>query len=479
MTMPEVPAEPTGGPTELLDLRTTRGRLTLATVTLGSGVALLDSTVVNIALPTIGRDLGSSLGGLQWVINGFTLSLASLILVGGSLSDRFGRRRVYVIGVAWFGIASLLCALSPTIELLIIARVLQGIGGALLTPGGLAIIQSSFRPEDRSSAIGTWAGVSGIAVAIGPLLGGVVVANLGWPWIFLINLPLCALVIGLAIAAVPESKDVEAARAFDFAGALTATLMLALLTWLLTNAAIADRPLVVGGSVVAVAAMVVFVLAERRASYPLVPLTLFSSRVFSAANLMTLLVYGALGWVMFALVLQLQTTSGFTPLESGIATLPVPLILLLASTRMAVLAERTGPRIPMTVGPLVCAGGVLVLSAVGEDSGWVLVLGGMIVFGIGLSTLVAPLTATVLAAAPDRLAGSASGINNAVARTGSLLAVAAIPALVGLTGDDYRDPVALTAGYVRASFITAGLLAAGGLVSWFGLGRTVASRVPN
>lgn len=455
----------------LLARRSRRGLLTLTAVILGSGIVLLDSTVVTIALPTIGRELGSSLGGLQWVSNGFVLALASLILVGGSLGDRLGRRRMYVVGVVWFALASLGCALAPTTTWLILARVAQGVGGALLTPGSLAIIQGSFRTEDRPSAIGTWAGVSGIATAIGPFVGGWVLARLGWPWIFLINLPLSAIVVALTLYAVPESRDEEATSSFDLTGATLTALVLAGTTWLLISGAGTSPAFSVPVGLAVVAGSVAFVVVERRAAYPLVPFSLFTSRVFSAANLMTFLVYGALGAMLFFLVLQLQTSAGFSPLASGLATLPVTVILLLSSSRMAVLAERTGPRLPMTLGPLVCAAGMLVLSRIGVGTGWGLVLGGMVVFGLGLALLVAPLTAAVLAAAPDRLAGAASGINNAVARTGTLLAVAALPALVGLSGTDYRDPALLTDGYRRAAYVMAGLLVAGGSVSWIGLGR--------
>lgn len=446
--------------------------LTLLTVILGSGTVMLDATVVNIALPTIGRQLDSSLGGLQWVSNGYVLALASLIMVGGSLGDRLGRRRVYVVGMVWFGVASLACALAPTTMWLVLARVAQGIGGALVTPGSLAIIQGSFVEEDRAASIGTWAGVSGIATAIGPFVGGWVLDHLGWPWIFLVNLPLCVLVVMLALVVVPESRDEESAGSFDLAGAGLTALTLSGLTWLLISGSGSPALVNVLAGLAAVLGAVVFVVVERRVRYPLVPFSLFSSRVFSAANLMTFLVYGALGAMMFFVVLQLQTSSGFSPLASGVATLPVTIILLLLSARMAVLAQRTGPRLPMTVGPVVCAAGVLVLSGVGPGTGWGLVTIGMVVFGLGLALLVAPLTAAVLAAAPDRLAGAASGINTAVARTGTLLAVAALPALVGLSGADYRDPARLTEGYRQATYVMSGLLVAGGAVSWFGLGRT-------
>lgn len=448
---------------------------------LGSGIALLDGTVVNIAVRSIGTDLQAGLGALQWVVNGYMLSLAALILVGGAAGDRFGRRRMYAVGVAGFGLASLLCAFAQTAGQLIAFRVVQGVFAALLTPGSLAIIQASFARRDRPAAIGTWAGVSGIATAIGPFVGGFLLDVASWRWIFAINVPLCAVVLFLA-RGVPESRDEESGGRFDVPGAVAAVATLGLLTHLLT----AWRGMQ-AGTVALLAALVLacgaaFLVLQRRPG-ALMPLELWRSRVFSAANVMTLLVYGALGALMFLLVLQLQVSAGYSPLAAGLATLPVTIALLLLSSRFATLASRTGPRVPMTVGPLVCMVGVVLLSFVdGGASYWVEVLPGMVVFALGLATLVSPLTSAVLAAAPDRHAGIASGINNAVARSGTLLAVAALPAIVGLTGREYRDPVLLTAGYQEALLICAGLLGAGGMVSWFGLsgttGQTDAQEAP-
>jgi EmrB/QacA subfamily drug resistance transporter len=456
---------------ELLQRSSARGRRTLATVTLGSGIALLDGTVVNIAVRSIGTDLHAGLASLQWVVNGYFLSLASLILVGGAAGDRFGRRRVYAVGVAGFAMASALCAFAGSPGQLIAFRVVQGVFAALLTPGSLAIIQSSFRPADRASAIGTWAGVSGIATAVGPFVGGLLVEHAGWRWIFAINVPLCALVLWL-VRDVPESRDEEGGGRFDVLGGMVGVAVLGVLTYTLT----AWRSLP-GSATAALAVLtglgaLAFVLLQRRPD-AMVPLDLFASRVFTAANLMTLLVYGALGALMFLLVLQLQVSAGYGALGAGLATLPVTVVMLLLSSRAAVVAERTGPRLPMTVGPLVCSVGVLLLAFVdGGSSYWLEVFPGMLVFALGLTSLVSPLTTAVLAAAPDRHAGIASGINNAVARSGSLLAVAALPAAVGLTGAEYRDPTLLTAGYREAILVCAALLALGGAVSWFGLAGT-------
>ncbi len=456
----------------LLARSTTRGRGALAAVTIGSGVALLDGTIVNIALPTIGHDLGASFAQLQWIVNGYMLTLASLVLMGGALGDRLGRRRIYLVGVAWFGVASVICMAAQTPTQLVGARFLQGIGGALLTPGGLALIQSSFRPQDRASAIGTWAGLSGIATAAGPFVGGWLLEHFGWRSIFAINVPLIAVVIALTVGFVPESRDPTAGR-FDWWGSALAVIGLGATTYFLTDldSTMTASHLAIG--LLGLCALAAFVVAEARVRHPQMPLWLFRSRVFSAANAMTFLVYGALGAVMFLMVIQLQVSAGFSPLASGIAGLPITIVMMLFSSRAARLGERLGPRIPMTVGPLICAAGTALLATVTTGSTyWSGVFPGVLVFAVGLTLLVSPLTAAVLAAAPDRVAGVASGINNAVARAGSLLAVAALPALAGITGSDYADPAAFTHGYRIALLSCAGLLAAGGLVSWFGLGRT-------
>ncbi len=446
------------------------GRGALTAVTLGSAVALLDGTVVNIAVRTIGADLGASLAQLQWVLNGYVLSLASLVLVGGAIGDRVGRRRAYLVGVGWFAAASALCALAPSPGMLVAFRVLQGVGAALLTPGALAVIHASFRPADRGAAIGTWAGTSGIAAAVGPFLGGWIIDVAGWRWVFAINLPLCVAVILLTLRCVPETRDAGATGRFDLPGAGLAVVVLGVLTWAFTAAGGGWTPLVVAGLAVALVAGAGFVVRERRARHPLVPLGLFASRVFSAANVMTFLVYGALGAVLFLLVLQLQVTAGFSPLGSGLATIPITVTMLLLSPRFAALSGRSGPRTLMALGPVLCGAGVLLLAGVDARSAyWTGIYPGLQLFAVGLAMLVSPLTATVLAATPDRYAGVASGINNAVARAGSLLAVAALPAAVGLSGADYADPTALTAGYRLALFACAALLVVGGVVSWFGI----------
>jgi EmrB/QacA subfamily drug resistance transporter len=440
------------------------GRAVIAAATLGSGIAFLDGTVVNVALRSIGEDLDASLSELQWITNGYLLSLSSLILLGGSLGDRFGRRRVFVIGTIWFAAASLLCGIAPNPEVLIAARVLQGIGGALLTPGSLSMIQGAFRHEDRATAIGSWSGLTGIAGAIGPFVGGGLIQYADWRWIFLINLPLAVVTVFIAVRTVPETRDPHASSHFDVAGAVLASAALggatyALIQWGGTAAWVAV--------VVAVVAGAGFILVEGREREPMLVLSIFRNRTFSASNVMTLLVYGALGAVSFFVTLELQTVSGYGALAAGAAFVPMTLVMLVLASRGGRLSQRIGPRIPMTVGPLVMAVGVLLMLRVGPDVSYVLdVLPAVLVFGLGLSLMVAPLTATVLAAAPEEHAGIASGVNNAVARAGGLLAVAALPLVVGLHGEEYADAASFDAAYGTAIMIGAALLAVGGVVSW-------------
>lgn len=444
------------------------GRWVLAAVVLGSGMTFLDGTVVNVALPTIGRDLGASLAGLQWTVNAYTLSLAALILLGGSLGDRYGRRKVFVVGAVWFAVASLLCGLAPDIGMLIGARALQGVGGALLTPGSLALIQASFAAQDRARAIGVWSGLGGIAGALGPLLGGWLVDAASWRWVFLINLPLAASVVAIAGRHVPESRDETATGRFDWQGSVLGALGLAGVTYALIGAAGSMAPAAVAvPAVLGVAGLAGFVVVERRSEHPMLPPGLFASRQFTAANLVTFAVYAALGGVFFFLVLELQTEAGFSALESGTALLPITVIMLLLSERSGQLAARIGPRIPMTVGPAVCAVGLLLMTRIGAGASYAAdVLPAVCVFGLGLATTVAPLTATVLASADNRHAGAASGVNNAVARAAGLLAVAALPLVVGLSGDDYRVPSAFGAGFRAATMLCAGLLVAGAVLAW-------------
>ncbi len=461
-----------------IELTSRTGRGIVIAAVLGSGMAVLDGTVVNVALVRIGQDLGATLADLQWVTNGYLLTLASLILLGGSLGDRFGRRRVFVIGVIGFALTSVLCGVAQTPGQLIVARVLQGVAGALLTPGSLSMIEATIRRDDRARAIGSWSGLGGIASAIGPFVGGWLVQYASWRWAFFLNIPLAIATVLLAVRTVPETRDEQASHHFDILGAVLATSALALTTFALIQheslGPALTTVLVVAGLLVGVG----FVLVERSARSPMVQPSLFTERQFTAANLMTLVTYGALGAVLFFLSLQLQTVVGYGPLVSGVATLPITALMLLFAARGGELGSRIGPRLPMTVGPLVCAVGVALLAYVGAGSSYALgILPGLVFFGAGLCLLVAPLTATVLAAAPDRFAGAASGVNNAVARAGSLLAVAALPAAVGLSGEAYRDPVALSAAYGKSMWVCAVLLFLGGVLS-FTLIRNTAANAP-
>ncbi len=453
---------------------TPRARWVLAATVLGSGIAFIDATVVNVALPQIGADLGSDLSGLQWTINAYTLTLASLILLGGSLGDRYGRRRIFLVGVVWFALASLLCGIAPNIETLVLARALQGVGGALLTPGSLAILQSSFRAGDRARAIGAWSGLAGIGGAAGPFLGGWLIQSASWRWIFLINLPIAAVVLVISLRHVPESRDPGAAHSMDLTGAALGAVGLGALTYGLIawpEQGLSD-PATMAALVIGVLGLASFVAREHFAREPMLPLAIFRSRVFSATNAVTFAVYGALGGVFFLLVLQLQVVSGFSPIASGVALLPITLIMLVLSSRMGALGERIGPRIPMTFGPLVCAVGSALMIRIDADASYVVdVLPPVIIFGLGLSLTVAPLTTTVLAAAPEGHAGLASGVNNAVARVASLLAVAVLPLIVGLSGAAYADPELLQPAFEKAMLAGAALLAFGGLLAALTISR--------
>jgi EmrB/QacA subfamily drug resistance transporter len=444
-----------------------RARWVLAATVLGSGMAFLDGTVVNVALPHIGADLGGGVAGLQWTVNAYTLTLASLILLGGSLGDRFGRRRVFVIGVIWFAVASLACGVAPNIESLVAARAVQGIGGALLTPGSLAILQSSFRQQDRTRAIGAWSGLGGIAGAAGPFVGGYLVQSVGWRWVFLLNLPFAVAVGLITTRHVPESRDPEAAHSLDLVGAFLGAVGLGGLTYgLIEWPGHSGSPAVVLALVFGIGGLAAFVWREHSAREPMLPLGIFSSRVFTATNLVTFAVYAALSAIFFFLVLTLQVVAGFSPIESGAALLPVTLLMLLLSSRMGALSTRIGPRIPMTIGPLLSALATLWLVRVDSSASYFVdVLPPVALFGLGVSFTVAPLTATVLAAAPDRHAGIASGVNNAVARVAGLLAIAVIPLVVGLDGAAYAHPALLEPAYREAMYVCAGLLALGGVLA--------------
>ncbi|MEV0714144.1 MFS transporter [Asanoa sp. NPDC050611] len=458
-----------------LRLKSSAGRGVLFATILASGMAFLDGTIVNVALPHIGADLGSSVAGLQWTVNGYLLTLAAFVLLGGSLGDRLGRRKIFVIGIVWFTIASLLCAISPTIGMLIGARFLQGAGAALLTPGSLAIIQASFQADERGKTIGLWSGFSGISTALGPFVGGYLIDALSWRWAFLINLPLGVVAVLAALRWVPESRAPREDTRFDVTGAVLAALALAGITFALIEAPDDGwgAPLVVGAIGVGVASAVGFVLVERRkGDAAMTPPALFRSRVFSILNIYTVVVYAALSGQSFFLAVTLQNVAGYDAFQAGLATLPATVLMLLLSARSGELATRIGPRWQLTIGPVVAAIGVILLRRVGPDTDYLTdVLPGVLLFGLGLVTLVAPLTTAVLGAVEMQHSGVASGVNNAAARAGALLAIAALPLFVGLSGAAYEVPSALTASFREAMLWCAGLMVSGSVLAVVFCGR--------
>jgi EmrB/QacA subfamily drug resistance transporter len=444
------------------------GRWVLLATVLGSAVASIDATVVGIALPSIGRDFGVGLNLLQWVVTAYTLVLTGLLLLAGALGDKYGRKKVFLFGVIWFAIASLLCGVAPSAGVLIAARALQGVGAALLTPGSLAILEASFHPDDRGKAIGAWSGLSGVGMAIGPFLGGWLVQAVSWRLIFVINLPVTALVVAVSLRHLPESRNPDASGRLDILGGVLITLGLGGFTY-----GLIEGPETGWGSgpvltalIAGAAVLAAFFWRERRAPAPMLPLNLFKSAQFSATNVVTFAVYGAVGGALFLLPIQLQQVSGYSALEAGVSLLPVTLITLVLSARSGELASRIGPRLQMTAGPALVGAGLALFTRIGASSSYVTdVLPAVVVFGFGLAVTVAPLTATVLGAVPATNAGVASAVNNDVARGASLIAVAVLPAAGGITGDAYLHPEQFSAGFHHAVLIAAALCVVGGLLA--------------
>ncbi|MGW1198217.1 DHA2 family efflux MFS transporter permease subunit [Streptomyces sp. NPDC002536] len=455
-------------PLPAVRLGTRVGRAVVLTTVLGSGMAMLDSTVVNVALPHIGRDLHASLAVLQWTVNAYMLTLAGLILLGGALGDRFGRRRVFVVGVVWFALASLLCGIAPDAGVLIAARALQGIGGALLTPGSLALIQAVFHEDDRAAAVGAWSGLGGVAAAVGPFVGGWLVDGPGWRWVFLINLPVAAVCVPVALRYVPETRAPGARGRFDVLGAVLGALALGAVTYALIAAPEKGAsPQVVVPAVGGLLLAAAFVYVESRRADPMLPPGIFSVRMFSAVNGVTVFVYAAFSGFFFLAVLQLQVVAGWSALAAGTALLPTTVLMLLLSARSGKVAQDIGPRIPLTVGPLLCAAGMLLMTRAGAGAVyWRDVLPALVVLGLGMVVLVAPLTSTVLASVDVARAGLASGINNAAARAAGLIAVAALPLAAGMGADTYRDPVAFSGAFDTAMVLCAGSLVLAAVLAW-------------
>jgi EmrB/QacA subfamily drug resistance transporter len=411
----------------------------LAACILGTTVVTVDSTVVNVALPAIQRDLGGGLAGQQWTSNAYLVMLGSLLLIGGSLGDVFGERRVFVLGVAGFGATSLLCAVAPSIEVLVAARALQGVFGALLTPAALAVIVNTFSEAERGRAVGAWTAWGGIGTLLGPLVGGQLVDAASWRWIFAINLPLVVGTIALVMWVMPEERRRTGRAEIDVLGAVLCALGLIGITFALIEQPLRGfgdpavlLPLLLGGLLFAV-----FLLHEARARAPMLPLELFRRRNFAAGNVETFAMYGGLGLVFFFLVLYLQQVAGYTALAAGTAGLPVTVVMFLLSTRFGALADRYGPRLFMGAGPLVAAAGLVLLTRVGPDVSYATdLLPALLLFALGLAMTVAPLTATVLADADEHNAGIASGVNNAIARVSALVTIAAVGTLVAA---DFRS----------------------------------------
>jgi EmrB/QacA subfamily drug resistance transporter len=425
---------------------------------LGSGVVFLDGTVVNVALPALSRDLHASVRGLQWILDSYLVTLSALLLFGGNAGDRYGRRSMFVAGLVGFVAASVLCGLAPTVGFLIVARALQGVAGALLVPASLSIISSVFDGDDRGKAIGAWSGLAAVAGAVGPLLGGWLIDAASWRFIFFLNVPVAAAGVAIALHHMPESRDEDAGPP-DVAGAVLVSAGIALLAYGLIERSV---PAGVGG----VVALGAFLAGERRSDHPMLPLSLFNSSQFSGANLTTVAVYGAMGAAMFLIVLRLQVTLGYSALEAGASFLPFTGLMMALSARIGGVAQRIGPRMPMTVGPLLSTAGLLVFSRLGPGDGYVrAVLPAVALFGLGMTVTVSPLTAAVLGAVDRRRAGVASAVNNVAARLAGLLGIAVIPAVAGIdTGGGVAR--SLDSGYPTALRISAAICAAGAVIAW-------------
>lgn len=439
-----------------------RKRLALIAAIMGSFVAGLDATVVNVALPAIREDLGGGLAGQQWVSNAYLLTLGSLILVGGSLGDLYGERRVFSIGVGGFGVVSVLCAVAPSIEVLVAGRALQGVFGAMLTPSALAVIISVFPSEERGGAIGSWTAWSGIAMVVGPLAGGWLVDAFSWRWIFAINVPFVLATLVLVAMAVPEGTRREGVR-LDWLGAVLTTFGLAGPVLALIN------PDLWWAGPIGVLLLGLFVWHERRTPAPMLPLELFSRRNFLFGNLQTFAMYGGLGALFFVLTLFLQQVAGYDALQAGLATVPTTLVMFALSRRAGALADRFGPRWFMGCGPLVSAVGIALMLRLGEQFDyWTELFPALLLFSLGLTATVTPLTATVLADADERNAGIASAVNNAIARVASLLCIAAVGTVVAAVSSTPDGTFGLD-GFHAAVAICASLMAIGGALGLTGI----------
>ena len=460
------------GKARRLTLAGSAGRWLMVAAVLGSGMALLDTTMVIVALPAIGRTIGGGFSTLQWVLDAYLITLAGLVLLGGAIGDIVGHDRVFLTGAVAFGVTSGVCGLAPGGAILVVARLFQGAAAALLIPGALAVVSTSFAADERRRAIGAWSEISGLATVAGPLLGGLLVEHAGWRWVFLINVPLAAAAVAAAIGHLPAHQDRSAALIahLDLGGALTATAGLGLLACGLIEAHHLGVALAGGSLVLGLALLVGFGVIESRREHPLLTLSLFALRGFAVANLTTLLVYGALSASLFLVVLELQEVSGYGALASGAAIFPITLLLFLLSPRLGGVVSRMGTRRLITLGPIVAALGLLLFVRVAAPASYLtVVLPAALVFGLGLALTAAPLTATMLGAVPSTRAGLASGVNNAITRVGGLLAVAAVPLAAGLAGAADVGGSGFTSGFHHAMLISAFLCLLGGGVAFVGL----------
>ncbi|HUM09383.1 MAG TPA: MFS transporter [Myxococcaceae bacterium] len=447
-------------------LSSPQGRGVLLASIVGSGMAFLDSTVVNVALPSLARSLGADLAGLQWTLDAYLLTLCAFLLTGGSLGDRLGRKPMFELGVLGFAVASLLCALAPTILALTMARALQGLGASLLVPLSLALVRASIDESDQGAALGLWTGLSGVTSAAGPLVGGWLVMTVGWRAIFLLNLPLAAVALWASRRYLPDVTPAREAKPLDLAGTVAGAIAVGGVTYaLIEGPAHGWTASVLVSAAVGAAGLVVFLRLERRPE-AMMPLSLFRDAAFAATNAVTLLLYAALGCLIFLLMLELQIGLGLSPVHAGLTLLPATILMLLLSPISGRWGQARGGRWPMALGALVAALGFLSFLLLARDASWTVVLPGAVLLGLGLSLAVAPLTVAVLDSAGPEQAGIASGVNNAIARLAGLLGVAAVPWAAGLSGPGrHLDPERLTAGFHRATVLCAVLCLAAAIAS--------------